>query len=407
MSVDILKNISLFEGLEESDLKRISQVVKQRTFPKATVIFREGEQGDAFYLIQEGTVEVVKHEGKEDKVVSTISQTDKTSFFGEMALIEGAPRSATIRAATELKALVIEKNDFDMLLRLNSFISLRIMTALSRRLRSSAGDKPAETKHGKVIAMFSPKSGSGKSILAANLAAGFTKVAASKTLLIDLDLQFGDLGFMLPLKPKHTIADLVEKTTDKCQDLQDFVIPHPLGFSVLPAPKKPEQSELVTSAHLKNLLQTARVQYDYIILDTHSLFQDLTINALDQADLVLLVMVPNLNHLKNMNLCGQVMETLKYSPEKIKVVLNRYNSPHAISREDIEKHLKRKVDFQLADDFANINELVDKQKTLYEIEGESPYRTDLNHVIEALTGKKTRDAPKKGLTGMFKSFFGT
>ena len=51
MSVDILKNISLFEGLEESELKRISQVVKQRTFPKATVIFREGEQGDAFYLI--------------------------------------------------------------------------------------------------------------------------------------------------------------------------------------------------------------------------------------------------------------------------------------------------------------------------------------------------------------------
>ncbi|HNV71231.1 MAG TPA: cyclic nucleotide-binding domain-containing protein, partial [Candidatus Ozemobacteraceae bacterium] len=238
MSVDVLKKLSLFEGLEDGDLTKINSVIKERTFPKGTVIFKEGDSGDAFYLILDGGVEVIKKDGGEEKVAHTIEHTDKTPFFGEMALIEGVPRSATLRASKDLKCMVIEKNDFDMMLRLNSFISLRIMTALSRRLRSSsAAEKPAETKQGQVIALFSPKSGSGKSILAANLAAGLTKITGGKTLLIDLDLQFGDLGFMLPLKPKHTIADLVEKTANKCQDIKDFVVDHALGFSVLPAPK--------------------------------------------------------------------------------------------------------------------------------------------------------------------------
>ncbi len=407
MSVEILKKLSLFEGLEEGDLTRISPVVKERTFPKGTVIFKEGDAGDAFYLILDGAVEVLKKEGSESKVVHTIEHTDKTPFFGEMALIEGVPRSATLRVSKDLKCLVIEKNDFDMMLRLNSFISLRIMTALSRRLRSSstAAEKPVETKQGQVIALFSPKSGSGKSILAANLAAGLTKITGGKVLLIDLDLQFGDLGFMLPLKPKHTIADLVEKTADKCQDIKDFVVDHALGFSVLPAPKKPEQSELVNSTHLRNMVGAARGIYDYIILDTHSMFHDLTINSLDIADLVLLMMVPNMNHLKNTVVCLQVMENLKYPKEKIKLLLNRCNCERGMTREALEGGLKRPIDFMISDDFQNVSELIEHQKTVYEITADSPYRDDMNKLIETLTGKKA-DGGKKGLTGLLKSFFG-
>jgi len=82
MSVDVLKKLSLFEGLEDGDLTKINSVIKERTFPKGTVIFKEGDSGDAFYLILDGGVEVIKKDGGEEKVAHTIEHTDKTPFFG-------------------------------------------------------------------------------------------------------------------------------------------------------------------------------------------------------------------------------------------------------------------------------------------------------------------------------------
>ncbi|HNV68565.1 MAG TPA: hypothetical protein PKO06_02625, partial [Candidatus Ozemobacteraceae bacterium] len=136
-----------------------------------------------------------------------------------------------------------------------------------------------------------------------------------------------------------------------------------------------------------------------------SMFHDLTINSLDIADLILLMLVPNMNHLKTTHVCLQVMENLKYPKEKIKLLLNRANCERSMNREELETGLKRKIDFTMSDDFQNVSELIEHQKTVYELNNESPYREDMNRLIEVITGKKA-DAAKKGLTGLLKSFFG-
>lgn len=405
--ISLLKSIALFEGLEESDLKKISEVVKERSFPKGTVLFKEGDIGDAFYLIKEGVVEIVKKENGEEKVVNTIKASDKNNFFGEMALIEGAPRSATIRTSDICTLLVISKSDFDMLLRLNSFISLRIMTALSRRLRSTAGEKPVEEKHAKIISLFSPKSGAGKSVLAANLASGLSKLNNEKVLVIDLELQFGDMAFMLGLNPKRTIADLVEHPTDNIDVLKDYLVQHPAGFSVLAAPIKPEQSETISSSHLRAILDNVRKHFDWIILDLHSFFQDLTINAMDISEYIFMVMLPNMNHIKNMHICLKVMENLKYPTEKIKLVLNREGCQGARTRDEIGNALKHKVDFGFRDDGGAVSRLIDKQKTIFETDDTSPYREDMLKMMESITGKTIKDAGAGGLFGKLKGLFGS
>ncbi|HNW33561.1 MAG TPA: cyclic nucleotide-binding domain-containing protein [Candidatus Ozemobacteraceae bacterium] len=406
--ISLLKSIALFEGLEESDLNKISQVVKERTAPKGTVLFKEGDIGDSFYLIKSGGVEILKKENGEEKVVNTIEAGDKNNFFGEMALIEGVSRSATLRASKDSELLVISKTDFDMLLRLNSFIALRIMTALSKRLRATGPEKPVDEKLAKIITLFSPKSGAGKSVLAANLAAGLTKAGGEKVLIIDLELQFGDMAFMLGLNPRRTIADLVEHQADKPDVLNEYLVRHPLGFSVLAAPFKPEQSEMITSSHLRTILDSVRKHFDWIILDLHSFFQDLTINSMDLADYILLVLLPNMNHIKNMHVCLKVMENLKYPPEKIKLLMNREGSPNARSREEITNALKHKVDFGIHDDANAVCQLFDKQKTVFEFDGESPYRADLLKLMESITGKtyKSENAGG-GLLGKLKGFFGS
>lgn len=405
--ISLLKSIALFEGLEESDLNKISEVVKERAFPKGTVLFKEGDIGDAFYLIKEGAVEILKKENGEDKVVNTIEAGDKNNFFGEMALIEGAPRSATIRTSKLSTLLVISKTDFDMLLRLNSFISLRIMTALSRRLRSTGAEKPVEEKLARIVTLFSPKSGAGKSVLAANLASGLSKLAGEKVLIIDLELQFGDMAFMLGLNPKRTIADLVEHQTDKLDVLKEYLVQHPAGFSVLAAPIKPEQSEMISSSHLRSILDGVRKHFDWIILDLHSFFQDLTINAMDIAEYIFMVMLPNMNHIKNMHICLKVMENLKYSPEKIKLTLNREGCQGARTRTEIENALKHKIDFGIHDDGGAVSRLIDKQKTLFETDEDSPYRADVLQIMESLTGKTFKNPAAGGLMGKLKGLFGS
>lgn len=390
--IDILKQIPLFNGLEDTDLEKISEVVKERSLPAGTVLFKEGEKGDAFYLLKEGTVEVYKSEGDTETKVTDISHKDESNFFGEMALIEDAPRNATIKTATECNLLEIDKLNFDMLLRLNSFIALRIMTALSKRFRSATEkDKAKEDeKSGKVFVVFSPKGGCGKTVFATNMVAGIAKYVKKEVLLIDLDLQFGEIAFMLGLKASKTIADMVDSPIEDADTFKSFLVKHPLGFHVLPSPFKPEQSETITSNHLRKIVDIARQLFDYIIIDTHSLFQDLTINALDISDLICLLMAPDMNHIKSMHTCLKVMDTLKYPKEKIRLMLNREASMYAKPRAEIETALKRQFDFSMIDDWRNASELVNNQKTIFDITSDSQYRDHVIQCIAGITGEEIK-----------------
>lgn len=408
--IEILKQIKLFESLEETDLKKISEVIKERTIPAGTILFKEGDIGESFFLLKEGSVEIFKNDGGSEKLVNSISSTDESNFFGEMALIEGAPRNATIKSKTECKVLEIDRVNFDMMLRINSFIALRIMTALTKRIRKeaiTAVHKAVEIeKAGKMITLFSPKGGAGKSVTAVNLAAGIAKLTQKKTLLIDLDLQFGDLAFMLGLKAKKSIADYIENETDSPEEFAKFLIDHPLGFSVLPSPFKPEQSETVNSGHLRKIIKLVKPVFDFIVVDTHSLFQDLTINAMDISDVICLVMAPEMNHIKSMHVCMKVMETLKYPQDKIRLILNREESMYAKPRADIEAALKRSFDFCLHDDWKISSDLVNDQKTVFDNDSQSRYRSDFIGMVAGLTGEKIEDTGKGGFLGSIKKLFG-
>ena len=105
---DTLANVELFADLEKSDLARLAKATVVRQFKKGDVIVNEGEVGVAFYVISKGSVEVVKGGG--EQVVGTLPEG---SFFGEMALFDNHPRSASVRAATDCECLVLTKWDFN------------------------------------------------------------------------------------------------------------------------------------------------------------------------------------------------------------------------------------------------------------------------------------------------------
>jgi CRP-like cAMP-binding protein len=123
----------MFAVLEGHSLDALARAATVRRFPKGEVLVKEGGDAVAFYVLCDGKVEIVKALGKPgEQVVGTLSAGD---FFGEMALLDGFPRSASARATTDCESVVLTRWDFLGVLRANIEVALAILPVLSRRIR--------------------------------------------------------------------------------------------------------------------------------------------------------------------------------------------------------------------------------------------------------------------------------
>jgi pilus assembly protein CpaE len=208
-------------------------------------------------------------------------------------------------------------------------------------------------RRGRIITVFSPKGGTGKTVTATNLAAACAKYEGRKTLLLDLDLQFGDAAIMLGVEPEKTIYDLVvapgELDTEK---LAGYTTRHASGLEVLPAPLRPEDAELVTEAKLGRLLEVARESFDMIIVDTSPFFHGPMLATLDRTDELLLLCSLDVPTLKNLRLALQTLDLLSFPKQRVRIVLNRANSKVGMKPNEVEGALGMKVRFELPSDRA-------------------------------------------------------
>jgi pilus assembly protein CpaE len=184
-------------------------------------------------------------------------------------------------------------------------------------------------KDGKMIVVYSPQGGAGKTTISTNLAAAMMREGV-KILLVDCDLQYGDIGVFLNLAAQYTLTELVKNVADE-EDLdmdlvENVLVKHDSGLKVLLAPLSPEEAEGVAPESLLKLLTKLRSVFDYIIVDTASKLDELNLNLFDAADRILLVTNPTLPALKNTRIALTLFTTLKYPEEKTLLVFNRVNS---------------------------------------------------------------------------------
>jgi pilus assembly protein CpaE len=206
---------------------------------------------------------------------------------------------------------------------------------------------------GKVVTVFSPKGGSGKTALATNLAAT-TALSGVETLLVDLDLQFGDSALTLAVSPRGTIADLAASTgAIDIEKLKAFVSQDSqTGLAVLPAPQRPEEADVVGQADISAVLDSARNAYDAVVIDTGPLFDGAMLAALDHTDELLLVCNPEVTSLKNVRIGLETIERLGFDREKVTLVANRIGAAGGFGRKEIEEALEAEVAYELPDDRA-------------------------------------------------------
>jgi pilus assembly protein CpaE len=209
------------------------------------------------------------------------------------------------------------------------------------------------SRQGRIITVFSPKGGIGKSVVSTNVATAFTKYRKERVLLLDLDLQFGDAAIMLGVEPEKTIYDLVVAPGElDSEKLAGYTTAHPCGLDVLPAPIRPEDAELVTEGKLARLLEVARASYEIIVVDTSPFFHGPMLATLDRTDVLLLLCGPDLPTIKNVRLGLQTLDLLTFPTERIRVVLNRANSAVGLKKSDVEEVLRSKVHVELPSDRA-------------------------------------------------------
>jgi len=231
----------------------------------------------------------------------------------------------------------------------NVVFAIRKACHAGRRLQAEGGT----SRRGRVMTVFSPKGGTGKTVTATNIACAIAKHAGKRTLLLDLDLQFGDAAIMLGIEPEKTIYDLVVAPGElDSEKLAGYTTRHSSGADVLPAPMRPEDAELVTESKLARLLEVARGSYDVIVVDTSPFFHGPMLATLDRTDDLLMLCGLDVPTLKNVRISLQTLELLSFPQSRIRFVLNRANSKVGMKKKEVESALGVKIEFEVPSDRA-------------------------------------------------------
>jgi pilus assembly protein CpaE len=198
---------------------------------------------------------------------------------------------------------------------------------------------------GQVIAIFSPKGGTGKTTLTANLAVAMRQQGHAVA-AVDGNLQFGDLSFFFNEQGRNNMADLAPRADELDREVvAEVMIRHEAsGVHILAAPMRPENADSVTGEQLGSVVRYLSRMYPYVLVDTGSLLNDLTLAVLDAADLVILLITQDIPSIKNARLFLDLADGLGISRDQILLVMNRFDKRRNITPERVRDNFKKDVD---------------------------------------------------------------
>jgi pilus assembly protein CpaE len=293
---------------------------------------------------RETDVVLVACQGREDdRSLQIIDNVHRTAPGVPIIVLSTTSPNGFLRRAFEAGAS-------DMALFPQSKEQLRFAMSKAIARAPRAGQPDGKRGEGRLICVLGPKGGTGKTLTSCNLAVALA-LAGQKVLVMDLDLQFGDVALCLGLPPEKTMYDLAVSGGSLDEDkLADYVMTHDTGVDVLLAPARPDQASAITIELLRDILVIARAKYDHVIADTPPGFTAEVIATIDaSSDLVMVGTLDSLS-LKNTKLGLETLGLMDYDPKKIQLVLNRADTRVGISQHDVIAVLGREPDVYIPSD---------------------------------------------------------
>ncbi len=263
----------------------------------------------------------------------------------------------------------------------------------------NGSDGPPRRKAGRVVTLFAPKGGVGRTTLAVNLAVAAATEMGQSVVLVDGSLQFGDVGVLLNLSPKNkSIVDLAQELAgdEDVEALDGALVSHTSGIKVLLAPPTPEMSELVTVEHLQRIVSALRAHYDLVIVDSWPWLQDSTLSLLDQSDVVLLVLTLEITNIKNIRQFVELSEQLGYSDAKVQLVLNRADAAYGIRVQDVESSIGRKINHTVVSDGRTVVFALNRGVPFVVAARQARVSEDIVRLAQAVAGEESVVATASG-----------
>ncbi len=272
----------------------------------------------------------------------------------------------------------------------------RLQQSQRRYVVAAAQQDEADLSNGQIIAVYSPKGGVGKSAVACNLAVALKLLPGNrKVCLVDASLLFGDLGVMFNINSPKTINDLVSRINDLDRELiNDVLVTHASQIKILVAPANPQMGELVTADHLRVILEALRREFDYVVVDTQSSFQDQTMAVLDAASRIVLLMTMELSSIKNIRQFLEVAELLEYGEEKLVLVLNKADPRYNIRVDQVEANIQHKVAVQIGNANYEMTAAINRGVPLIIEKQNHQVSVDITNLAYLLTGKTAAQTAK-------------
>jgi pilus assembly protein CpaE len=224
----------------------------------------------------------------------------------------------------------------------------RACQSYASRTRATAVQQPDNNPKGLVIGVFSPKGGVGKTTIATNIAIGLGQVAPMGVVIVDLDLQFGDVASGLYLNPEHTVTDAVSASAS--QDslvLKAFLTVHPSSIYALCAPRTPVEADDITPQQVSRLIEQLAEQFQYVVVDTAPGLPEVGLAAMEQCTDVVWVSAMDVPSIRGLRSGLEILRRLDLLPETRHVVLNMADSKSGLSVQDVEATIGAPVDVSI------------------------------------------------------------
>jgi pilus assembly protein CpaE len=219
----------------------------------------------------------------------------------------------------------------------------------------------SDNPYGKTIVVYSPKGGTGATTIAVNLAVAFRQ-DNKKVVIVDGDLQYGDVSVFLNETPKNTILDLAPRIDELDAELiSEFLAVHSSsGVKILPPPPTPDLADQISSEQFSKLLILLRQNNDYIIIDSSSYLSEPVQVALETADAIVLVTTPEIPSIKNCNLFLSLIDAGGIDRERVLFVMNRFDQRRSIAPERVGASLHQNVAMTIPFDDVYVNNSMNK-----------------------------------------------
>ncbi len=285
----------------------------------------------------------------------------------------------------------------------------QLSTAIRRVERRvlGASDNPAHRQPGEVYAFFSPKGGSGSTTVATNVAIHLQQITGKKTLLVDLDMELGEIAVLLGMQPRFNFVDMIRNFHRMDSELlASYIEKHESGVHLLSAPFHPEKVEVFPAEGIRNILQFLKQHYDYVVVDTSKSFSPATLATFEQADRIFLLTNVDLPSLRNIKRCQPLLDRIVgANPERIRLVVNRYHTNEVISLEEVERTLGLKVFATLSNDYESVIRSINSGHPVIDNE-KSPFARDIRVLVAEMAGLNPATNGHRNRVPMFTKLFG-